>query len=135
MHKHSAIICVDDDELILMSLKQELMAHFKGQFRYETAINGEEALSLIDELVADDIYIILIITDWLMPGMNGDEFLMKVNEKHPDIQALIVTGYADILAVSKARHRINISGVITKPWNPDELIQKVESVIECDRLV
>jgi|BioPla2DNA2_1021312.scaffolds.fasta_scaffold40431_2 DNA-binding NtrC family response regulator len=132
MSKRSAIICVDDDEMILISLKQELMAHFNGQYRYETALSAEEALQLIDELVADEIYIILIITDWLMPGMNGDEFLMKVNEKYPDIQALIVTGYADILAVSKARHRINLSGVITKPWSSDELIQKVKSVIGCN---
>lgn len=130
MHARSAIVCVDDDEMILISLKQELMAHFKDQYRYESALNAEEALVLIDELVAEKIDIILIISDWLMPGMNGDEFLMNVNEKYPDIQALIVTGYADILAVSKARHRINLSGVITKPWSSVELLQKVESVIE-----
>jgi len=129
MQKRSAIICVDDDEMILISLKQELMAHFNGKYRYESALSAEEALLLIDELVKEQIYIILVISDWLMPGMNGDEFLMKVNEKYPEIRALIVTGYADILAVSKARHHINLSGIITKPWSSDELIQKVESVI------
>lgn len=134
MQKRSAIICVDDDELILISLKQELMAYYNGQFQYETALNAEEALLLIDELVAEKIHINLIIMDWLMPGMNGDEFLMKVNEQYPEIRALIVTGYEDILAVSKARHKINLSGVITKPWSSDELIQKVASVIGCDSL-
>lgn len=132
MQKRSAIICVDDDEMILISLKQELIAHFNGSYRYEAALNAEEALQLIEELVAERIYIILIITDWLMPGMNGDEFLMKVNEKYPEIQTLVVTGYADILAVSKARDRINLSGVITKPWSSEELIQKVESLIGHD---
>lgn len=130
MQKRSAIICVDDDEMILISLKQELIAHFNGRYLYETAQSAKEALLLIDELVAEKIYIILIISDWLMPGMNGDEFLMKVNDKYPDIQALIVTGYADVLAVSKARHKINLCGVITKPWNPEELIKKVEWIIE-----
>ena len=129
MQKRSAIVCVDDDEMILISLKQELIAHFNGRYRYESALNAEEALDLIDELVADKIYIILVITDWLMPGMNGDEFLMKVHEKYPEIQTLVITGYADILAVSKARQRINLSGVITKPWNSDELIQRIETVI------
>ena len=129
MQKRSAIVCVDDDEMILISLKQELIAHFNGRYRYESALNAEEALDLIDELVADKIYIILVITDWLMPGMNGDEFLMKVHEKYPEIQTLVITGYADILAVSKARQRISLSGVITKPWNSDELIQKIETVI------
>ena len=129
MQKRSAIVCVDDDEMILISLKQELIAHFNGRYRYESALNAEEALDLIDELVADKIYIILVITDWLMPGMNGDEFLMKVHEKYPEIQTLVITGYADILAVSKARQRINLCGVITKPWNSDDLIQSIETVI------
>lgn len=88
---------------------------------------------MIDELIAEKIYIILIISDWLMPGMNGDEFLMKVNDKYPDIRALVVTGYADVLAVSKARHKINLCGVITKPWNSEELIKKVEGIIEYDK--
>lgn len=129
MQKRCAIICVDDDEMILDSLKQELMAHFNGRYQYEFALNAEEALQIIDELVAENVYIILIITDWLMPGMNGDKFLIKVHEKYPEIRAIVITGYADILAVSKARNKINLNGLITKPWSSDELIQKVESVI------
>jgi len=129
MQKRCAIVCVDDDEMILDSLKQELMAHFNVRYRYEFALNAVEALQLIDELVADSINIILIITDWVMPGMNGDEFLLHVHAKYPDIQTIVVTGYADVLAISKARNKINLCSIIAKPWNSDELIQKVESVI------
>lgn len=129
MSNRNAIICVDDDEMILIALKQELVEHFKGRYRYETALNAQEALQVIDELVVDGVRIILIISDWLMPGMNGDEFLVKVNEKYPDIKAIIVTGYADMLSVSRARHKINLSGIITKPWNTSELINKVESCL------
>jgi len=129
MQRRCAIVCVDDDEMILDSLKQELMAHFNGKYRYESALNAEEALQLIDELVDDNIYIILIITDFVMPGMNGDEFLIKVHEKYPYIRAMVITGYADVLAVSKVRNKINLCGIISKPWKTDELIEKVESVI------
>ncbi|NLX65114.1 MAG: response regulator [Clostridiaceae bacterium] len=129
MQKRCAIVCVDDDEMILDSLRHELMAHFDGRYLYESALNAEEALQLIDELVAENIYIILIITDWVMPGMNGDEFLIKVHEKYPDIRAMVITGYADLIAVSKARNKINLCGIISKPWKSDELIRKVESIV------
>ena len=114
MQKRSAIVCVDDDEMILISLKQELMAHFNGKYRYEFALNAEEALQLIDELVEEKIYIILIISDWLMPVMNGDEFLMKVNEISGD-KSSYCNGICRYLSGFKARHRINLSGVITNP--------------------
>lgn len=126
----NAIICVDDDEMILIALKQELIEHFKGKYRYEVALNAADALQVIDELVSEGIKVILIISDWLMPGMNGDELLVKVNEKYPDIQAIIVTGYADMLSVSKARHKINLDSIITKPWDTKEFIKKVESCLE-----
>lgn len=129
MAAHSAIICVDDEDMILVALKQEMVEHFKGRYRFETAISAHEALHIMDELVEDKVRIPLVISDWLMPGMNGDEFLIRVNEKYPNTKALIVTGYADMISVSKSRNKINLRGIITKPWDKNELIKKVESCL------
>lgn len=128
----NAIICVDDDEMMLIALKQELIEHFKGKYRYEVALNAPEALEIIDELVSDGVNVILAISDWLMPGMNGDEFLEKIDEKYPEIRTIIVTGYADMLSVSKSRHKINLKSLITKPWNTEDLIKAVESCLETE---
>ncbi len=132
MSNRSAILCVDDDEMMLIALKQELIEHFKGQYRYELALNAIEALRVIDELVEDGVKVILVISDWLMPVMNGDEFLVEVNSKHPEIHAILVTGYADMLSISKARDKINLDSIITKPWDTKELIQKVKNSIGFD---
>lgn len=129
MPSRNAILCVDDDEMIVISIKNELIAHFGARFQYETALNAFEAMNIIDELVEDGIRIILILSDWLMPGMNGDEFLIKVNEKYPEIKALIITGYADIISISKNKEKINLKGIINKPWNSNELILQVESCV------
>ena len=64
-----AILCVDDEAIILLSVKQELQSHFRERFIYETALSAKEALVIIDELSAEGIVFILVISDWLMPGM------------------------------------------------------------------
>lgn len=129
MSGRSAIICVDDEAMMLAALKQELVEHFRGSYRFETAISAHEALSIMNELNDEGVRVPLIISDWLMPGMNGDEFLIRVNEKFPETKAIIVTGYADMIAVSRSRNRINLRGIITKPWDKNELIKKVEACI------
>ncbi|MGI6622404.1 MAG: response regulator [Clostridiaceae bacterium] len=130
MPGRSAIVCVDDDDMILVALKQELVEHFKGSYRIETAISAEEALSIMGELSEEGLRIPLVISDWLMPGMNGDEFLIAVKDKYPNTKAIVVTGYADMITVSKTRNKINLRGVITKPWDKNELIKKVETCLK-----
>jgi response regulator RpfG family c-di-GMP phosphodiesterase len=116
--------------MILVALKQELVEHFKGSYRIETAISAEEALSIMGELSEEGLRIPLVISDWLMPGMNGDEFLIAVKDKYPNTKAIVVTGYADMITVSKTRNKINLRGVITKPWDKNELIKKVETCLK-----
>jgi len=130
MPGRNAIVCVDDDDMILVALKQELVEHFKGNYLIETAISAREALSIMDELSEEGLRIPLVISDWLMPGMNGDEFLIKVNEKYPNTRAIVVTGYADMITVSKIRNKINLRGVVTKPWDKNELLKKVETSLK-----
>lgn len=48
--KNNAILCVDDEPIILIALKQELKKQFGNEFQYETAINANEALEVVDEL-------------------------------------------------------------------------------------
>jgi CheY-like chemotaxis protein len=77
--KKKAIICVDDEIIILESLREQLEKHFGDQYIYETAESGEDALEIIDELEDEDIEIAIIVSDWLMPGMKGDKFLLQVD--------------------------------------------------------
>lgn len=72
--KNNAILCVDDEPIILIALKQELKKQFGNEFQYETAVNATEALEVVDDLAENGINVILILSDWRMPGIKGDEF-------------------------------------------------------------
>jgi DNA-binding NtrC family response regulator len=129
MSQKQAIICVDDESIILLSLKQELMSHFGNKFLIETAMNADIALKIIKELDSEDIKIILILSDWLMPGLNGDEFLKIVNKDHPDIKCIILSGHADEKVIDDIRDKINLLAYISKPWNSQELINTISQAV------
>ena len=71
------ILCVDDEAVVLESLEIELQQAFDDTYLYEFAESATEALEIIDELQEQQVEILLIMSDWLMPGMKGDEFLIK----------------------------------------------------------
>ncbi|HAG80524.1 MAG TPA: hypothetical protein DCL61_04970, partial [Cyanobacteria bacterium UBA12227] len=69
------MLCVDDEVVVLNSLKIQLKNEFGDTYLYEVAESADEALEIIEEFHEDEIRILLIVSDWLMPGMKGDEFL------------------------------------------------------------
>lgn len=125
--RKEAILCVDDEAIILLSVRQELKNHFKQRFIYETATSAEDALAIIDRLVSDGIRIILILSDWLMPGMKGDEFLIIVKKRYPSIRSVLLTGQADLRAVERVKREAGTEWIIYKPWRREELIAAVEA--------
>jgi DNA-binding NtrC family response regulator len=124
------IMCVDDERIVLNSLKSLFMRRLGEEFAYEMAEDAEEALALIDELCEEDVKILVIISDWLMPGMKGDEFLIRVHEKHPDIVKVMITGQADEESISKAVNKANLLRCFHKPWDDEELILTIRKALE-----
>jgi CheY-like chemotaxis protein len=124
------ILCVDDEKVVLNSLKRQLKQAFGNDYQYEVAENADEALELIDELTQEDIGIILIVSDWLMPGMKGDEFLIKVHQKFPNIVKIMLTGQADEAAIERAKEQANLHCCLHKPWSQAELIETIKSGLE-----
>jgi DNA-binding NtrC family response regulator len=125
-----AIICVDDEAIILMAMKQELARSLKGRFRMESALNAQAALDLIDELYAKDIKVVLVLTDWLMPGIKGDELVAIVKRKYPDIHCILVSGRVDEKAVGAAIRDKALDAYIQKPWNKERLLEAVLSCVD-----
>jgi DNA-binding NtrC family response regulator len=123
--KRKAILCVDDEAIILLSLVQELKRAFGSRFHYEKALDAESALGIVEELAREDIEVILIISDWLMPGMKGDAFIEVVKERHPRIKTILITGQADDEAIERVRKVASVLGVFKKPWNNKVLIETI----------
>jgi CheY-like chemotaxis protein len=122
-----AILCVDDEVVILKSLKRQLKQAFEDDYLYESAENADEALELIRELQADGLDVIVIVSDWLMPGMKGDEFLVKVNQEFPRVIKILLTGQADETAIERAKQEANLHQYLAKPWDDRELIDCIKS--------
>jgi YesN/AraC family two-component response regulator len=128
--KNKAILCVDDDPMILSSLKLQLTQSFDGEFVIETAESGEEALELIEFLQSRNIHTLLIISDWLMPKMKGDELLVKVKDRFPKVGQIMLSGQAEDEAVENAFKNSNLRYFITKPWDKNDLVEKVNKVLQ-----
>ncbi|WP_019499419.1 response regulator [Pseudanabaena sp. PCC 6802] len=125
----TAILCVDDEETILMALKQQLKNCFGSQYIYEVAQSAEEAWLAIDDLVQDRIEIIIVVSDWLMPNVRGDEFLIQVHQRFPEVKTIMLTGQADEAAINRARKQANLYACISKPWQQEELQQIIYAAL------
>ena len=125
----AVILCVDDEVVVLNSLKIQLKNEFKDRYLYEAAESAEEAWEIIEEIDVENIDadIILIVSDWLMPGIKGDEFLIKVHEKFPRIVKIMLTGQATEEAIERAVEQANLHRCLYKPWNNEELIETIKS--------
>jgi class 3 adenylate cyclase/FixJ family two-component response regulator len=115
------IICVDDEKTVLKSLKTELKDALGNTYRIEIAEGGEDALELVAELMEDGYEIPLIISDYVMPDMKGDELLRRVHQLSPKTLKVMLTGQATIEAVGNAIKNAKLYRYIGKPWQTEDL--------------
>lgn len=124
-----AILCVDDEKIILKSLKGQLKNHFSNSYRLEFAESAQEGIELIDEFSKEGVQVLVIVSDWLMPGMRGDEFLIHVHKKFPLIKKIMLTGQADPKAIENAKSNADLHCLISKPWEESELVRTIEECV------
>lgn len=120
------ILCVDDEPDILNTLKMQLKNEFKNDYFYELAESGDEALDILKDF-QEEVQVIVVISDWLMPGIKGDELLIKVHQKYPKIIKVMLTGQADAAAVQRAVQEADLYCCLYKPWKSKELIETIKS--------
>ena len=127
--KQQVIVCVDDDNTVLKSLKVELQEAVGNAYLIEIAESGEEALELFEELLSDGYEVPLIISDHIMPDMKGDELLKKIHILSPKTIKIMLTGQADIEAVGNAIKNANLYRYIAKPWQQEDLSFTVKEAV------
>lgn len=127
-----AILCVDDEAVILLALKQELKHKFRDRYVIETALDAQEADKVVNDLEARGIATVLVLSDWFMPGARGDDFLVRLHERCPGIRAILLTGQADEASIERIRRDARLCAYLTKPWNNEELLSTVEHCLASD---
>lgn len=130
MRTKQVILCVDDEKQALQSLRQELEHYFEDRFVIEIADSGEEALLIFEELIAESFEIPVVISDQLMPGMKGDEFLIEIHRKNPATRSILLTGQASAQAVGRAVNEADLYRYIAKPWEAHDLMLTVEEAVK-----
>ncbi len=115
------IICVDDEKIIVDSLKSEIKNAFKELLIVEIAESGAEALEIVEDCIAKNIDIPIVISDWQMPEMKGDEFLSKVHSLLPNTKKILLTGQVTTSGLGNAVNLANLYRFIPKPWHAEDL--------------
>ncbi|NNM67110.1 MAG: response regulator [Spirochaetales bacterium] len=121
MNPKPVILCVDDEKIILESLRAELRREFVHEFEVETAQSAEEGLELAKSLLYDGMELLIAISDQNMPGMKGNEFLSQIKSLSPETHTVLLTGYADLDAVRDAVNSAGLFRYMNKPWKIEEL--------------
>lgn len=127
MGDSAAFVLVDDEKTVLDSLKHELRRGFGPTYIFETAESVQEAWEVIEELNDAGISIVVVVSDWLMPGTCGDTFLIGLKARFPSVIRIMLTGHASEDALRRARAVADVHEVITKPWDSDDLCRVIAS--------
>jgi putative two-component system response regulator len=128
------ILCVDDEAIILSSLKVEFRNEFGRDMDIEIALSGPEALALADELAAEGRQPVLAVSDQRMPEMDGSEFLARLKRKYPDTQCIMLTGYSEVDAIKRAINEAGLFRFISKPWSSLDLRMAARQAVDHRRL-
>ena len=127
------VLCIDDEPSVLDSLRRELSENFEDRCELETAMGGEEALRLLEDLLEDECELAVVICDYIMPEMKGDEVLARIHHCCPNTLGIMLTGQASLEGIANAINTANLYRFITKPWNPADLQLTVREALNSYR--
>lgn len=124
------ILCVDDESIILDALQEQLDNCFGEEYKVETSDSAEDALEFFKELQEDGIQVPVIISDYIMPGMKGDELLKEIHSLSPGSLKILLTGQASLEGISNAINNAQLYRFIAKPWDKEDLVLTVKEAIK-----
>jgi len=121
--KPKTVLCVDDEPII-----RTLCVEVLEDYTVTTAADGLEALSILEESHFD-----IVLSDVVMPKLDGLELLQKIKEAHPEQAVILMTGYSDKDLILKAL-KAGATDFINKPINILQLCTTVDNVFEKQKI-
>ncbi|MFN7118601.1 MAG: FAD-dependent oxidoreductase [Saprospiraceae bacterium] len=112
------ILSVDDDPQVLRSLKNDLRAEFREDYRIISTDSANEALESLPELKKKGEVVALFLSDQRMPQMEGVDFLERAKLIFPEAKRVLLTAYSDTDAAIKAINDVQLDYYLIKPWDP-----------------
>jgi putative two-component system response regulator len=124
------LLCVDDEAIILHSLKVELRNEFGKNLDIEIATSGREALAIAEELAKEGKELLVAISDQRMPEMDGSEFLSRLKARFPEVLGIMLTGFSEVDAIKRAINEAGLFRFISKPWSSLDLRMAARQAVE-----
>lgn len=127
--KSTAILCVDDNPHVTKALYTLFRRTFQDIEIIETAHSAEEAQRIVDQFLYDKVDLQVVISDYIMPGVKGDELLEEIHQKLPKAKKILLTAKDDTIGVEYAVNQAHLYRFLGKPWIDDDMILTVRSAI------
>lgn len=126
-----AVVCVDDDPMILQMLDFQLRKHITNEkVLFEFYTNPNEALESMKKMEELGVFPVLLITDFQMPEMNGADFIRAVKKEIRSINTIMLSGQANAIQVDDLVNDELLDVYVYKPWDELNLIQKTIALLE-----
>lgn len=124
------IICIDDEKIVTNSIETLLRPYNKSFGMLESVHSAEEALEVIEDFIESGYEIPVVISDFIMPGMTGDELLIKIHKIIPKSKKIMLTGQSQIEGLKRVINEANLYRFLEKPWNNDDLLMTIRSALK-----
>ncbi len=124
------IICVDDQSEVLNAVLEDISS-LDEKFLIEECESAAEAIDLMNDIQRKGDYVGLVISDHVMPGQTGVDFLSGLNEddEYPHLKKVLLTGLATHEDTIEAINNAEINYYVAKPWKKDHLLNIVKKLL------
>ena len=127
--ENKAILCVEDDQEALNALRMQLERNFSDKYALEFAQNVDEAIDVIDNLIAIEVNLILLLSDWYMPVKNADVLVDYIKTKNPHVRVILLSGQLDTNKAAQMLKNQIIDRVFMKPWDEAALVSQIKTFL------
>lgn len=126
---HKIILLVDDEFILIESLRIQLSNILPQHILLESAMSGEEAIQLIDEFDTEKHELLLLICDFHLADMKGTDILRHALKKYPDLRKIILSGQSNAAQIEDFKSDFPKTTVLDKPWNFEKIKAVVNEII------
>jgi DNA-binding NtrC family response regulator len=127
-NQKASVIIVDDEEMVITSIRAYLQ--LETEYDVEGFNDPQEASRYIESHNVD-----VIVSDFLMPKINGIDLLAKAKEIQPEASRVLLTGHADKQSAVQAINRVGLYQYLEKPWDNAQLLLVIQAAIERSHLL